>query len=200
MSSTTNAPKPDRQATTIPKQPRFEDRISQTVYDDGHGCYIVASRQRPQMVRRTDAAGNGRSQSRPIRRNEIVEVEERLSSRESPRYPASRKPCNSEGLAPSREVCVEQQSPKYPRKVVVIPASLKPVNPALGVELSTLQRWAEPTPPPTPRLGRLPSPELSGLEEAPFCECDEATMPEYCQEGHTSLGEMSVDQIMWFSH
>ncbi|EAT85132.1 hypothetical protein SNOG_07666 [Parastagonospora nodorum SN15] len=157
MSSTTNAPEPDRQATMIPKQPRFEDRISQTVYDDGHGRYIVASRQRPQIVRRTDAADNRHS-----------------------RYPASRKPSNSEGLAPSREVCVEQQSPKYPRKVVVIPALSKPVNPALRVERSTLQRWAEPTPPPTPRSGRLPSPELSDLEEAPFCECDEAIMPKCC--------------------
>ncbi|KAH3908646.1 hypothetical protein HBI56_074860 [Parastagonospora nodorum] len=180
MSSTTNAPEPDRQATMIPKQPRFEDRISQTVYDDGHGRYIVASRQRPQIVRRTDAADNRHSRSRPIRKNEIIEVEERLLSRESPRYPASRKPSNSEGLAPSREVCVEQQSPKYPRKVVVIPALSKPVNPALRVERSTLQRWAEPTPPPTPRSGRLPSPELSDLEEAPFCECDEAIMPKCC--------------------
>lgn len=163
----------------IPKQPRLKERVSQTVYDDGRGRYIVASRQRPQTVRRTNAVDNEHSQPRPIRRNDMIEAEERLSSRESPRYPASCTPSKSEGLALSREVCVEQQSPKYPKKVVIIPASSKPVNPKPRLERSTLQRWAEPTPPPTPRMGRLPSPELSDLE-APFCECDEAIMPRYC--------------------
>ena len=36
---------------------------------------------------------------------------------------------------------------------------------------SALQSSAGPTPPPTPRLKRLPTPELPGLDEAPFCDC-----------------------------
>ncbi|KAF2803605.1 uncharacterized protein BDZ99DRAFT_167573 [Mytilinidion resinicola] len=38
-----------------------------------------------------------------------------------------------------------------------------------------------PSPPPTPRLGRLPTPDLSDLDETPFCDCcEESSRFKYC--------------------
>jgi hypothetical protein len=38
-----------------------------------------------------------------------------------------------------------------------------------------------PTPPPTPRPGRLPTPDIPDLEERPFCDCCEgSTRFKYC--------------------
>jgi hypothetical protein len=34
-----------------------------------------------------------------------------------------------------------------------------------------------PTPPPTPRMGRLETPDLSDLEDTPFCDCCEDLKP-----------------------
>jgi hypothetical protein len=47
-----------------------------------------------------------------------------------------------------------------------------------------------PTPPPTPRMGRLETPELSDLEDNPFCDCcQDVRLVKYCASCGSRLNE-----------
>jgi hypothetical protein len=181
MSSSPKAPSPNHQATKVSKQSSSRERHSQTVYDDGRSCCIVESRRRPRIVRGTNAADIERPQSGSALERGHFESAEHPSPRESAEHPTSRPPSyKNEDLALSRDRRVKWVSPKCPRKVVVVLASARSRAVKPVVENVVWHRWAELTPPPTPRLERLPSPELSDLDEAPFCECDETAVKKYC--------------------
>jgi hypothetical protein len=179
MPSTPKAPLSNHQAVRISKQSSSNDRLCQTIYDDGRTRCIVESRRRFKMGRSIDAEHIGQSYLRSTQEIKVIASPERVYPsdllRPSSKAPASR----SEGLASSRDGYSRPSSNKA-KTVVIIPTSSKSTEPGFGNIGSTSQKWLELTPPPTPRLGRLPSPELSDLDEAPFCECDKIALRSYC--------------------
>jgi hypothetical protein len=179
MSSSPKAPSSTRQAARLSNQSSSDDQLHQTVYDDGRNRCIVESRRRSKTARNVDTDHLGRSRvwSKPA--SKVMASPERVQPGGSLNPSSTVSSSKSDGLAPSRDGYSKPSFSK-PRTVVIVAQTPNSTNPKFYDKISTSQNWLEPTPPPTPRLGRLPSPELSDLEETPFCECDEITRRRYC--------------------
>jgi hypothetical protein len=168
-----------QQAAKVSKQSSSNDRPYQTVYTDGRRCCIVESRRRSRTVRRIGPRDNQDSRHNSLLDHGGPASLEHISANGSLDRPSSMvsSSSSSKGLASSRDTYA-RPLPNTPKAVIIIPTSSKSC--AVKVGQATSKRWVEPTPPPTPRLGRLPSPELPDLDEAPFCECDKAALMTYC--------------------
>jgi hypothetical protein len=168
-----------QQAARVAKHSSFNDNLYQTVYTNGRRCCIVESRRRSRLVRGSDPREDRDSHHRSALKCSDAASPELISVNTSLGLPSSMvsSPYKSEGLASSRD---KYAKPSFntPKAVIIVPTSSKPC--AVKSEKSTSKRWVEPTPPPTPLLGRLPSPDLPDLVEAPFCDCDEAALVTYC--------------------
>jgi hypothetical protein len=179
MSSSPMAPSSVHQAARISKQSSSSSKLHQTVYDDGRSRCIVEFRRRSKMVRDIDANHIGQSAQWPKPERNVMESPKcRYSSGSQNPSPAASS-TRREGLAAPRDGYAKLSSRKT-RTVVIVPVSSKMNGPNFERSFGGSKQWIEPTPPPTPRLRRLPSPELSDLDEAPFCECDEAALKRYC--------------------
>jgi hypothetical protein len=169
------------QATISSKLWNSKDRHCQTVYDDGHSRCIVEARQRPGMARGTNSKDIGYLHARSSMDGRMMKSPEQSSPDVQSGYPSLEAPSSKrEGLALSREKGPKPYH-KRSRKVIIVPAASRSYTPKSEQQASASQKWVEPTPPPTPRLGRLPTPELSNLDEAPFCECDQTVVVRFCE-------------------
>jgi hypothetical protein len=165
-----------------------KDRRYQTVYDDGRSRCIVEARRRPGVARNTDSKDLEHFYARSSIDGRTMESPQRSSPSVQSSYPSLEVPSfKSEGLVLSRDKGLKPYH-KSPRRVIIVPAASRPCISKSEGQASASQKWVEPTPPPTPRLGRRPTPELSDLDEAPFCECDQAIVVKCCAACKKMMG------------
>lgn len=62
------------------------------------------------------------------------------------------------------------RSLKTPLQPVIVQITAN-VEDKKKTDIPRIEPYAMPTPPPTPKIERLSTPELSDLEDSPFCEC-----------------------------
>jgi hypothetical protein len=188
MSSSPKVSSSTYQATIFSKTGNSKDRHCQTIYDNGRRRCIVETRRRSSVARGAGSDFIGYFHAMPSMDSRMMKFPERSSPDVQSSYPSSETPTSkSEGLALSREKGLKPYH-KSPRRVVIVPVALRPCTSELEGQGSTFSKWVEPTPPPTPRLGRLPTPEFSDLDEAPFCECDQAVMMRCCASCKKTIG------------
>jgi hypothetical protein len=181
MPSSPKASSSTHQAARVSKQSSSNGGLRQTVYDDGRSRCIVESRRRSQMVRDIEVNHIEHSSIWSIPDRAMMKTPNRpyLGRMQSPCSVASSTRSLREGLASPRDRDAKPLSNKT-KAVVIIPVSFGTKELSVTKRNGTSQHWVEPTPPPTPRLRRLPTPELSDLGDAPFCECDEVALRRYC--------------------
>jgi hypothetical protein len=181
MPSSPKASSSTHQAARVSKHSSSNDRLRQTVYDDGRSRCIVEHRRRSEMVRDIEANHIEHSSvwSIPDINMKKTPNLQYLGRSQSPSFAASSTRSPREALTSSRDKDAKPLSNKT-KAVVIVPVSLETNELSVTKRNGTSQHWGEPTPPPTPRLTRLPTPELSDLGDAPFCECDEVALRRYC--------------------
>lgn len=155
----------------------FVDDYYETAYHHDRTGRIVQSRRRSRMLHGAAAAGK-------------KEHDSLSTSNASPLSRSSRPKsvsvvgwqCPSQ-VSQALAVHVTSTCRKSTKnKAVVIVENEKPEVAIKNLGKPAQQVNAGPTPPQTPRSGRLPTPELSDLEDAPFCDCGvDAHVIKYCQ-------------------
>jgi hypothetical protein len=152
----------------------------EVVYHDGRGYFTADSRRRSRAVSWVE------STSTP--HHSFSKDLSDLSSRSSGTSDTSMGGCSpsldaSQTTAPplgGRHVTCTKRAPKSRRKIIVeqkVPGEASKNILGLSRCCKTLQepsryyRAEIPTPPPTPRIKRLPTPELLDVEGRPFCDC-----------------------------
>lgn len=173
-------------------------RQYQTVYDNGSDRCIVERRRRSRRVTETVVEarrGGPRSQTPASSTETLPELLTPLRTRS---YPSSRSSSKSTSLARSRGASVAKAMTKT--TVIITTHQMTQQRPKQDAAApSRIQ--SEPTPPPTPRLERLPTPELSDLDEAPFCDCDKTALMTYCTScKKAEYIDSSLSQTRYVSH
>lgn len=169
---------PQYSTCSIPPQPRPYRRID--YYDGGNVC-VTESR------RGTQVASSSSSSSTSSRRSysPASDVSQATSSIRSTSPPVSGSRPVSSARAPRSDDHVIHKLRRSKVKVAIIQASIQ--SGCKQREMTSQAQNAELlTPPPTPKIERLPSPELDDLEDRPFCNCCiEAHAVKYCAScGH----------------
>ncbi|OAL49952.1 hypothetical protein IQ07DRAFT_42138 [Pyrenochaeta sp. DS3sAY3a] len=157
------------QSTSMyPVQPRNGERYRQTVYHDGAGRHIAECCRRSGLVQKVKAPTTTHQDWILYPASDATEHRQGSPSHAS--LPHNRSPSSSYhgGLAP--HVTKVKRSSKARPKAVVIVTSSKPAEAKQSSIKMSFHQGAELTPPPTPRMERLPSLDLSDLD-APFCNC-----------------------------
>jgi hypothetical protein len=192
MPSSPKASSSTQQAARVSKHSSSNGGLRQTVYDDGRSRCIVESRRRSQMVRDIEANHIEHSSMWSIPDSSMMKISNRpyLGRMQSPCSAASSTRSLREGLASPRDIDAKPLSNKT-KAVVIVPVSFGTNELSVTKRNGTSQHWVEPTPPPTPRLRRLPTPELSDLGDAPFCECDEVALIRYCNSCRKDLDPLT---------
>ncbi|KAH6870030.1 hypothetical protein BKA58DRAFT_169854 [Alternaria rosae] len=159
------------QAPAMSEQKQEGYGYRQTTYHNGRGVQIEESRRRSWALRKveppvqtyTDFVLYPLDNNHTYPRSSLRQVEQS--------HPALRGRATGLGERHVTHVTSAKHVSKGKSKPVVIHGSAKS-NRELPVESKGVSNSsAGPTPPPTPRLGRLPTPELDDLDEAPFCDC-----------------------------
>lgn len=158
-----SASHPQISARTIPLVDTSGYR--RTDYCDGSSIRIVESRRRPRKVESTS----------PVPSLHTSSARTSSSSFPSQRVKTSQPSSCSSSLVgrkssgPKGHVIPYSSQPSRAKTVVVHSSFL--AKPARSCTTSQ-KHGADPlTPPPTPRMGRLPTPELDDLDQRPFCDC-----------------------------
>jgi len=155
----------------MPDQKQEEDEYRQTTYHNGRSIQIEESRRRSWAVRKFDSPVQTYADFvlYPVE-NEHTSQRSRLQQVELP-HPAPRGLAAGPGERHVTHVTSAKNVSKGRSKTVVLHGELKSNRELLVESKGALHSSAGPTPPPTPRLGRLPTPDLDELDEAPFCDC-----------------------------
>ncbi|KAF2257350.1 hypothetical protein BU26DRAFT_42352 [Trematosphaeria pertusa] len=165
--------RPTMQATAYVASPRMTPLYRQIDYYDGKVLRISESRRRSHVTSSQPPLPAGQIYS-PVSHGDAV-LSSPISTSPGIRHGAS---SSERDLGSRRHVTSESRKAKaiiiqnpIPRKVVDVEE-----NPRLRTESPNM-----PTPPATPRIERLPTPDLSDLDETPFCDCCiEAHVVKYC--------------------
>lgn len=158
------------QSTSMyPVQPRHGERYRQTVYHDGAGRQIAECRRRSGLVQKVKAPTTTRQDWILYPASDATEDRQSSLPHASVSHNRSSSSSLHGGLAP--HVTKVKRSSKVRPKAVVIVTSSKPTEAKQSSVKKSFHQGAELTPPPTPRIERLPSPDLSDLDDAPFCNC-----------------------------
>jgi hypothetical protein len=152
-------------------------KYHQTVYDDGRNQYIVERNHRSRRAPDGDATDLEMSLCPLALRIHGITSSKSLLSSNSRSYPYLKASSRHEKSV-SRDGLAKES--KISSAVVVATALQRPTTNTIETCSPASQRWVELTPPPTPRLRRLSSPEIPDLDVAPFCACDEANLVAYC--------------------
>ncbi|KAF2116479.1 hypothetical protein BDV96DRAFT_598386 [Lophiotrema nucula] len=166
-------------------------RVSQ--YYDGKAVRVQESRRRPHVI-----GYPKQSMSKDFllfdtesKENTAIDSKSTNESSHSRRSPKS----TSMQLRTRGETHVTRVKPCAPRakaQAVIIHAP-SPTRTQKSEALLLIQKTSMPTPPPTPKLGRLSTPELSDLDDAPFCDCCvQEPIVKYCASCGCSLFDTTV--------
>ncbi|KAH7398816.1 hypothetical protein DE146DRAFT_505209 [Phaeosphaeria sp. MPI-PUGE-AT-0046c] len=167
----------------VPLRLFFDKRYHQMIYNHGHQRFIVEARRSNRRPRGISANGSGPSHRCIVLDGNNTMSLKHLSSNNPSGFPSTKTstPAGGLALASSRDERNKVSKVSPTEASAIFEGSTAQYLAVVGSERrSRSQKWEEPTPPPTPRLDRLPSPELPDLAEAPFCDCDEATIVSYC--------------------
>ncbi|EOA90879.1 uncharacterized protein SETTUDRAFT_158375 [Exserohilum turcica Et28A] len=140
----------------------------QTMYHDKAGIRIAESR------RRSGVAGKVEPSTQPYVDFVLYPVEHtQYSSKNCSQdvsYHAAPKTRAAASYSRPHVTSAKHSSINRPEPAI-IHAATEQSRTLSGGETTPFQLSGEPTPPPTPRVARLSTPELAELIEAPFCEC-----------------------------
>lgn len=157
------------QSTSNPPSYHEETRrYRQTMYHDKAGVQIAESRRRGGGARKVE------SPTQTYTDFVLYPTDSIKSSSRSHSYDSSR--CSAPKVRERESYSIPhvtsaKHSSKVRPKPAIIQRALEPRRKLSGEEKRSFYFPEEPTPPPTPRLTRLPTPELPDLKEAPFCDC-----------------------------
>ena len=183
-SSPSPAQQSARQAPAMPERQQQGDQYRQTTYHNGRSVQIEESRRRSWAVRKIDSPVQAYTDFvlYPIE-NEHTYPQSRLQQVEQS-HPAPRGLATGPGERHVTHVTSAKHVSKGRSLPVVLHGSAKSSQKLPLESKGGLHSCAEPTPPPTPRLGRLPTPDLDEMdEEVPFCDCDgESHVAKRCTE------------------
>ena len=171
-SSSSLAQQSARQAPAMPDQKQEEDEYRQTTYHNGRSIQIEESRRRSWAVRKVDSPVQTYADFvlYPVE-NERTSPRSSLQQVELP-HPAPRGLAAGPGERHVTHVTSAKHTSKGRSLPVVLHGSAKSSQKLPLESKGDLRSSAGPTPPPTPRLGRLPTPDLDEMdEEAAFCDC-----------------------------
>jgi hypothetical protein len=153
----------------LKKQDTHEYR--QTTYYDGSSVQIAESRRHRWADWKVDSTVQGytdfvlypEGDEDPYPQSSFEQVS-------SQSHPAPRRKV----AEPSSELHVTsaKHSSKVRSKSVMLHAEAKSSQTLPSKTKTAMNSSAGPTPPPTPRLNRLSTPEFDDMDEAPFCGCD----------------------------
>jgi hypothetical protein len=174
MPSSQPTPPSVREGSTRQMQSALIPAHGQTVYDDGSGHRIVDSRHRSRMGHVHDVTTQADHVSAP--------TEDAVPSwNPSAMAIRNRSASGVSSKSPNPEQHVIRRTERSKAKVVIIVGTPRPATTKSYDNVTFSQKHEEFTPPPTPRLRRLLTPDLSDLDEAPFCDCGfEASVVKYC--------------------
>ncbi|KAF1940673.1 hypothetical protein EJ02DRAFT_225415 [Clathrospora elynae] len=158
-----------RQAATFPAQLHEGHGYRQTMYHDGIGLHITDSRRRSSMVRKVEYQRHAyadfvlypTNDAPPSPRGRLVDV---LQDHPAPQVSSAKPSVGS-------HVTSAKPSSKVRLKPAIIHGVAQSDEAMPDKKEQAFQSSAGPTPPQTPRLARLSTPDLSDLDEALFCEC-----------------------------
>jgi hypothetical protein len=164
--STTRAPEPSKE----PEQLDAGRRYRQTVYHDPTIRYVTETRRRSDMIRGFELPEGNFGDlvlyppmdptASPPHSRSMGALREYHSAPSSTRSPN----------AADHVTDAKHSTNVRPKAVIIMEKPKSSEENRSGLERSILPSRGT-KPPPTPRLTRLPSPELSDLDERPFCEC-----------------------------
>lgn len=174
MPSSQPTPSSHRVASSRQMQSALSYAHDQTVYDDGSGHRIVDSRRRSRMglvravTTQADRVSTPTEDAVPSRNPSTIAVRHRAASGMSPKTLGS-------------EQHVTRRTERLTAKPPVIIGAPRPATTKSYDKVFLSKAHEESTPPPTPRVRRLSTPDLPDLAEAPFCGCGfEAPVVKYC--------------------
>ncbi|KAH8624437.1 hypothetical protein IG631_21176 [Alternaria alternata] len=170
----------------LKKQDTHEYR--QTTYHDGSNVQIAESRRHrwadwkvePPVQGYTDFVLYPKGDEDSYSQSSFEQVS-------SQSHPAPRRKV----AEPSSELHVTyaKRSSKVRSKSVILHTEAKSSEGLLWKTKTAMNSFAGPTPPPTPRLSRLSTPEFDDMDEAPFCGCDvEAHVVKRCTKCRKEVG------------
>ena len=169
---------PKQQATRPPGRLQDLGQYRQTVYHDGAGRHIAESRRRPRAVRKLQPATTANPDWVLYPTNNASPSPYSRSANASRDYPSSVS-SGKTGVAP-HVTSAKRSSNINPKTIVIVDA--RQSTKIVADELKpSIQIPAVLTPPPTPKIERLPTPDFHDLDEAPFCNCGvEAHIVKFC--------------------
>lgn len=167
LSETMSSPSPyslPRQTTYFPSA-GHPQRYRQVDYHDGKGVQVVESRRRAPVTSKSISAPrvDARSQTHPKKQAPAYSRTYQTSS-QAPQ----RRSTSASSLSAQIGHVTPRSLPRKSRGQVVIVQGGVSVAVDFGKKDVTVGLA---TPLPTPKIGRLPTPELEDLDERPFCEC-----------------------------
>jgi hypothetical protein len=175
------SPQSSGQTPTVPLKQKEAHEYRQTTYHRGSSVQIAESRRHPWAVRKVE---------QPVQEcsdfvlypeeNDHLYAQSGFEEVSSQSHPALRRRAAQPSSA---HVTSAKQSIKLGPKPVILHTGRK-ASQELPLETKVvLHNAADPTPPATPRLARLPTPDFDDLDEAPFCDCGvESHVVERCTE------------------
>lgn len=164
-----------RQAAVVPWQLQVQE-YRQTVYHDGTMRHVAESRRHPRTIDKVEAPHQAYADWVLYPEPDVTAFSyEHLvgSSLCSPIIGRS-----SQDATLARHVTPPKRLSKA--KPIIVQTSKSDRSTSTKIQ-SSYYRSAGPTPPPTPRPSRLPTPDLSDLEEGALCDCGvKAHIVKYC--------------------
>ena len=157
------------QASALPLKKQEMHEYHQTTYYDGSHVQIAESRRHPWAVRKVEPSVQAYTDFVLYpEENRHLNPRSGFEEVSSQAHPTLRM----RAAEPSPiHVTLAKHSSKVRSKPVSLHSSAKSSQ-SLPLEAkATLHTSTDPTPPPTPRIDRLSTPDLSDLDEAPFCDC-----------------------------
>ncbi|KAF1851777.1 uncharacterized protein K460DRAFT_41191 [Cucurbitaria berberidis CBS 394.84] len=168
-----------QQAARPPTQLRDLEKYRQTIYHNDAGHHIAESRRRSRVVRRVEPAPTAycdwilypTTNATSSSRIHLVDA--------SPHPTSSASSSRNTSLA--THVTTAKPSSNVRPKAVIVIEEQQSVETGRNRKQPPLQTSVVLTPPPTPRMDRLPTPDFLDLDEAPFCDCGvEAHIVKFC--------------------
>jgi hypothetical protein len=158
-----------KQATAHPVRQQEVNDYRQTLYHDGAGVQIAESRRHSGIVRNIGWPAQSYLDFVLYPTNDSSP-----SPRSHPPEASQQRPALHSAAADARfgpQVTSAKHSSKSRSGPVIVHGAAKSIEALPDKTRVSYQTSAGPTPPPTPRLARLATPDLSDLDEAPFCDC-----------------------------
>lgn len=165
-SSSSSSPMQSVQYTPLLSSHQAEvHEYRQTMYHDKTGVQIAECRRRAGVTRRVEPS------TQTYVDFILYPANSTQSSSKVPTHDSSRRAVQDMKLDESSNPHVTSAKHSSRPKPAIIQRASESRRILPSEDKTSFSFSGEPTPPPTPRMFRLPTPELPDLKEAPFCNC-----------------------------